>query len=308
MWLESGYARSLPYHYTSSAESILTNPSQIRVSLYVLAVSGHVLPFLFRSAELSNAIESSLGVTGLAIFLTTVIMTARRSLGLFHALCIFHLVGIVGLSARPRGRYPTGAVRQHVFTAFYVLVTAGSLAYLIFVFATAPGFGDRPECNDSTVYVIFGVNIPATNPVLRWMLVAGLAILLMGIVVWLLIVACISVDVVVRGDNPWRAQDGYDDDGGDEKHRQRWFELVGRLAGTIYLAVMLELMITRNTLAPGAGEWTFGQVLAMTMLVGPLIELASLLLGKVDRRRDGQLIRATSTSSPALARRVRGTY
>lgn len=246
----------------------------------MLALSGHIFPYIFDSAELSDAIESSLGVTGLAIFLTTVITTARQSLSLFHALCVFHLIGIVGISARPRGHYPTGLVRKHVFTTFYVLVTAGSLAYLIYVFATAPTFGSDPQCNDSTVYVVFGVDIPATNPVLRWMLVAVLAILLLGICCWLLFVVCVSVDVILRRD-PGLHESGI----GHKKERKLRrvpYDLVGRLAGTIYLAVMLELMMKRNALAPGADLWSFGQVLAMTMLVGPLIELTSLMLGKVD--------------------------
>ncbi|KXX80195.1 hypothetical protein MMYC01_204225 [Madurella mycetomatis] len=258
----------------------------IRVSLYVLALSGHIFPYVFDSAELSDAIESSLGVTGLAIFLTALITTARQSLSLFHALCIFHLIGIVGISARPRGRYQTGLVRKYVFTTFYVLVTAGSLAYLIYVFATAPTFGSNPECNHSTVYVLFGVDIPATSPVFRWMLVAVLAILLLGICGWLLSAVCISVDVILR-----REPGLHEGDNEQKKERkQAPYELIGRLAGTIYLAVMLELMMKRNALAPGADLWGFGQVLAMTMLVGPLIELASLMLGKVDGGPHNELV------------------
>ncbi|GAB1317982.1 Sphingoid long-chain base transporter RSB1 [Madurella fahalii] len=257
----------------------------IRVSLYVLALSGHIFPYIFDSAELSDAIESSLGVTGLAIFLTTLITTARQSLSLFQALCIFHLIGIVGISARPRGRYASGLVRKYVFTTFYVLVTAGSLAYLIYVFATAPTFGSNPECNDSTVYVLFGVDIPATSPVLCWMLVAVLATLLLGICCWLLIVVCISADVILR-----REPDLHEGHNGHKDGRKQVpYELIGRLAGTIYLAVMLELMMKRNALAPGVDLWSFGQVLAMTMLVGPLIELASLILGKVDERQHNEL-------------------
>lgn len=47
------------------------------------------------------------------------------------------------------------------------------------------------------------------------------------------------------------------------------------------MMVMLELMIRRNELLPSIADWTFGQVLAMMMLIGPLTESASLLLGKV---------------------------
>ncbi|KAK4171725.1 hypothetical protein QBC36DRAFT_339411 [Triangularia setosa] len=275
----------------SADEQCLIDPNPdvvgvgIRVSLYVLALSYHIFTYVFNSAELSGAIESSLGVTGLALFLTAVITTARQSLGLFHALCIFHLLGIVGLSAQPRGRYPTGVVRKVVFMAFYVVVMTGSLAYLIFVFATAPTFGDQAECNDSTVYVLFGVNIPATSAGLRWTLVAGLAVLLLGFGLWLLFVSCVAVDAMFGRKVPvdvFGPQDQSLEGNGGKRKRPPPYQLVSYLAGTIYLAVMLELIIQRNALAPGLEEWSFGQVLAVTMLIGPLIELASLLLGKID--------------------------
>ncbi|KAK4203935.1 hypothetical protein QBC40DRAFT_273628 [Triangularia verruculosa] len=265
----------------------------IRVSLYVLALSYHIFSYVFNSAELSSAIESSLGVTGLALFLTAVITTARQSLGLFHALCVFHLLGIVGLSAQPRGRYPTGVVRKVVFMAFYVVVMAGSLAYLIYVFATAPAFGEQTECNDKTVYVLFGVNIPATSAGLRWTLVAGLGILLLGFAMWLLFVTCVAVDALFGRKVPGDVFGAQDEHPGNPRKRQPPYQLLSYLAGTIYLAVMLELMIQRNALAPGLEEWSFGQVLAMTMLIGPLIELASLVLGRIDGVHDNQLVQVS---------------
>jgi len=169
--------------------------------------------------------------------------------------------------------------------AFYARVTTGSLVYLIYVFATAPTFGDHAECNDRTVYVLFGVDISATSPVLRWMLVGALSILLLILICWLLMVTCICIDALfgreMRG--VFAGRGGHE---GSNAKRQSPYQLVSYLVGTIYLAVMLELMIRRNALAPGLDEWTFGQILAMAMLIGPLIELASLLLGKVDGRQD----------------------
>lgn len=282
---------------SSSFLSILahyvTNPQQIRASLYVLALSYHIFSYVFNSAELSGAIESSLGVTGLALFLTAVITTATQSLGLFHALCVFHLLGIVGLSAHPRGRYPGGVVRRVVFMAFYVVVMTGSLAYLIYVFATAPTFGDQAECNNTTVYVLFGVNIPATSPGLRWTLVAALSLLLLGFGCWLLFVGCIAVDAMFGRKVPHDVFGAQDVNLGNNKSKPPLYQLISYLAGTIYLIVMLELTIQRNALAPGLEEWSFGQILAMTMLIGPLIELASLLLGKIDGVNDHDLVLAS---------------
>lgn len=251
------------------------------MSLYILSLSSPILTFIFNSAELSNALESSLGVTGLALFLTTVIATARRSLNIFHALCVFHLLGIVGLAVRPRGKYPTSAAREYVSLLLYVVVSAGSLIYLIYVFATAPTFGDHPECNDSVVYVLFGVNLSATSPVLRWLFVAVFSVMLLGLSIWLLIISCAGLDAMLRGT---RGQTRQKLRAPEQAHKRDIYQAVAYLAGTAYLAAMVELMIQRNKLEPDEEEWTFGQVLAMMMLIGPVIELMSMLLGKLDER------------------------
>ncbi|AEO63818.1 uncharacterized protein THITE_123336 [Thermothielavioides terrestris NRRL 8126] len=242
----------------NATEACLIDPNPdvvgvgIRVSLYVLALANHLCAYTFHSAELTTAIESSLGVTGLAIFLTTVIITARGEFDLFHALCVFHLLGIVGLAARPVGRYPAGVVRRVVFSAFYVLVSVGTLVYLIYVFATAPTFGGSAECNGSVVYVFFGVDIQATSPVLRWLFVGALGILLFALGCALLLVACVSIDVLFGRD--FRGFFGGGQDGGEAKKRPAVYQLVSYLAGTIYLLVMLELMVRRNPLGPGLDE------------------------------------------------------
>ena len=59
----------------------------------------------------------------------------------------------------------------------------------------------------------------------------------------------------------------------------RLYQMLGCVTGTVYLAVMTELMTKRNNLADGVNSWAFGQVLAIMMLLGPLIELASALVG-----------------------------
>jgi hypothetical protein len=45
--------------------------------------------------------------------------------------------------------------------------------------------------------------------------------------------------------------------------------LLGHLGARVYIVVMLELIIKRNELLPGIPEWTFGQGLAISILLGP---------------------------------------
>jgi hypothetical protein len=52
------------------------------------------------------------------------------------------------------------------------------------------------------------------------------------------------------------------------------------MLGRIYVISMLEAILRRNDLGPGIEAWTFGQVLAMMMLIGPLVEVVSALRKK----------------------------
>lgn len=211
-------------------------------------------------------------MTGLALFLTTVIYTARGSLDLFHAICIFHLLGLAGISVSPKGRYRKGPIRTAIFASGYWLVGTGYLVWLIYVFSTAPRFGASPECNKYTIYVIFGANIEANNDVFRWIFVAGFGGVLLG---WVIVQAFTCCRVSYEA-----LEESGKETGGFP------FHLLGHWAGSAYIVAMLELIIKRNRLQPGIGEWTFGQLLAMVMLVGPVIELIAWILGKVDKNGD----------------------
>lgn len=244
---------------------------QIRLSLYILAILGPTLSHFLRSTELFKATQSSIGVTGLALFLTTVIYTARRSIDLFHAICVFHLLGLAGITISPKGHYPLGVVRTAIFNTCYNIVAIGYLVWLIYVFATAPTFGEHPECNHQTIYVIFGANVGATVAAFRWLVVAGFACVLFVECIWATYstFTCRKLSRMLQ-------------EASEQELRRFPPSLLGHWAASAYIIGMLELMIQRNSLAPGIGLWTFGQVLAMVMLIGPVIELVGDIAGKLD--------------------------
>jgi hypothetical protein len=253
----------------------------------VLSLAGPLISNILGTAELAKSIDSSLGVSGLALFLTTVISTAGNHIALFHAICIFHLLALAGLSVKPKGRYPMGRIRFWAFNTFYVVAVTGSLSYFIYVFTTAPTFGNQPQCNDQTLYVIFGFNITATNNVIRWIFVASFAVLLLGFGMYLLLMmgavcslalGCTSCCGITQQDSELPS-----DEAADGPKRRIPYHLIGHVVACAYIIAMLELIIARNNLGPGARLWTFGQVLAMMMLIGPIIELLSLLLGSLDQ-------------------------
>lgn len=272
----------LVIRYHQGYEKSSKTCKQVRLSLYILSLGGPIIAELVGSAEFKNAINASLGLNGLALFLAAVISSVNGTLALFHAICIFHMLALAGITINPKGSYPLGAVRIWSTLVAQLIVVIGSTSFFLYVFATAPAFGNQPQCNAQTIYVLFGYNISATNNVIRWIFVAGLSLILSGYGLFLLCftgMGCLfALDCSGRCRNNQRITWAEGNDGG----WQFPYYLIGHLFVSSYLIAMLELMIKRNNIGPGLGSWTFGQVLAMALLLGPLIELVSLLLGVVD--------------------------
>jgi hypothetical protein len=228
-----------------------------------------------------------LGVTGLALFLTSVINSARRTMTLFHAICLFHLLALVGISVSPKGRYPMTMMRYLASRWLYYLAACMFLASAVYLFAKAPTYGSQTECNAVVVIVIFGVNVRATSAIFRWIFVAALALLLFGVVIYC--VAMCFVFICCSESRRWFPEANESATGNDDsdlwsipKDRSLAY-LLGRLGACSYVIGMLELMIRRNKVSSDESLWTFGQVLAMVMLVGPVIEIFSLTLGRLGR-------------------------
>ncbi|KAG8811142.1 hypothetical protein FRC17_002613, partial [Serendipita sp. 399] len=131
---------------------------------------------------------------------------------------------------------------------------------MMYIFVKAPWFGPTPECNQHVVYVLFGFNVPALNYEFRWLLIAymimGLLGFLMGTIAGFAIIITKSVS-----------------DTGNIRH----LRFLGDLAGRTYIITMLELIILHNNALVDGSDWSFGQILAMMMLIGPAIELIALL-------------------------------
>ncbi|KAF4119831.1 hypothetical protein GMORB2_3519 [Geosmithia morbida] len=207
------------------------------------------------------------------------------------------MLALAGIAIQPKGTYGrsaddvgeeelTRAQKTHfwAFTSFYFAAVVGALLFFIYVFAKAPVFGGQAECNSSTVYVMFGFDIVATNDVFRWIFAGGIIALLVGVLfslaIWSGVACCWGSDCLrlVGG--------GGHDDGGRVRRWRFPFFLVGHVFASSYFIAMLELMIDRNTLGPGKDDWGFGQLLAVALLIGPLTEILSLLIGTVGGKEE----------------------
>ncbi|OCK81568.1 hypothetical protein K432DRAFT_392041 [Lepidopterella palustris CBS 459.81] len=225
-----------------------------------------------------------MGLTGYALLVTTFMYAGQHKLDLFHALCIFHLVGLVGISVKGSpirdliddyedyDADDKDPVAQFVYAILYYSGLLGYFAFMIYIFATSPRFGPNPECNLQVQYVFFGINIPATNPVLRGLFLANFCLLIIVIPISLLWNNFKKeiMKGIMKVFKEEKADDG-----------KKGFKMIGEVAGRVYIVIMTELILRRNNTTGDSNDWGFGQILAMLMLIGPTIELIAGSVGEV---------------------------
>lgn len=290
----------------------------IRASIYALCLGGTVVNYFLRvfspgedEAEFSRGVSSALGMQGLALLCTAIYQTFRAELTLFHAICVVHLLALLGMDIISKGRYAGfGPWRLWFFAVIQIISLAAFIAFNVYLWVTAPQFGAQPACNPDTVYVVFGVSIKATSPVFRYIILGTLGATAAGfILVFTCMLPCICGAWVYkrrhRGDNGfiqkrnctgnWFFQvtrpENEDSEEHEPLHGQALLNFtLNRLAYfgfCIYLIVSLEQTIQRNNLDPEEKGWTFGQVIAIFLLLGVANELLNVVLAKWDRKLAG---------------------
>ncbi|KXG46791.1 uncharacterized protein PGRI_035370 [Penicillium griseofulvum] len=276
----------------------------IRVSIYTLCLGGSIVSYLLRvftpgedQEEFSRGVSSALGLQGLALLCTAIYQTIRGDLTLFHAICVVHLLAILGIDMVSKGRYAgLGPWRLYFFAALQILALAAFLSFNIYVWVTAPHFGSQPQCNKDTVYVIFGVSIKATAPVFRYIILGTLGAVVAGYAItFTCMLPCLcGIEGQKRGWINWFVEVNHpvyrdDREPPERLHGQALLRYtlnkVAYCSFCIYLIVSLEQTISRNVLDPEEKGWTFGQVIAIFLLLGVANELLNVLLASWDRKQ-----------------------
>jgi len=295
---------------------------QIRVSIYALCLAAGVLKTLIRPLtstknyeEFVQSLNSAMQIQGLALLVTAIYQTTKRQLTLFHAICVLHLLSLLGFGLVAQRRYGGGVARWLVLAAMRLLIAAGFIAFTAYIWMTAPTFGSQPECNKSTIYVIFGVSIHATENVFRFVALSLLIILAVSWVFSMLIFALIAYcccgvslrsflgskerhsDLQVLRSLAKRIKIS------DPKHR--WKVASGQVVDLLihtginaYMVVTLEQTINRNRVSMEERAWTFGQVLAIAMLLGVVVEVINIILPKLVGEADGTTPHGTMELRP----------
>ncbi|KAL0932871.1 uncharacterized protein CTRU02_211834 [Colletotrichum truncatum] len=279
----------------------------IRASIYTLCLASGILKTVVQMitseknySEFCQAVNSALQLQGLALLCTAIYQTFKRQLTLFHAICVLHLLSLLGFGLVAQRRYQGGGLnRWLVLAVFRVIIASAFTALTAYIWITAPTYGSQPDCNASTVYVVFGVSINATNQVFRYVILALMACMAFGWVMSMVIYAvmaqcwCGGVSSGMR----WAKQANPDLETlknvmgrikvSDPKYKRNALggQVVQPLIHTginVYMIVTLEQIVTRNHVSAEEKDWTFGQVLAIFVLLGVVVEVVNILLPKLD--------------------------
>lgn len=280
---------------------------KIRASIYALCLASGVLKTIIQHvttaknhAEFSQSLNSALQLQGLALLGTAIYQTIHGQLTLFHAICVLHLLSLLGFGLVAQRTYEGGGFyRWMVLGALRVVVGSAFVALTAYIWLTAPTFGSQPACNASTVYVVFGVSLRAAEDVFRYVILALMATLAVGwavnMFVWALLAKCCCGGV--RSGLRQTQKSSRDLEAlqrvlgrvrvSDPRSRRDMVssQVVWLLIHTgvnVYMIVTLEQTVARNQLSPEEREWTFGQVLAVFVLLGVVVEVINILLPRLD--------------------------
>jgi hypothetical protein len=156
------------------------------------------------------------------------------------------------------------------------------------VWITAPTFGSQPQCNDWTVYVLWGVSVPATVPWLRWLIVSLACLAILKFVITTTrTVATLGLSTNARHGSTHSLDSNSTEGPG---FLDRWLPcsyrtvrspgLIARVFASIYSAVMLELTIRRNPSSDEENVWSFGQIIALLITLMTVNEIIHFAFGE----------------------------
>lgn len=284
----------------------------IRISVYALVLGGRILTYLIDllaarddSKDFRAAVESALTLQGLALLCTAIYQTAARQLSLFHAICCVHLLALLGVTIVSKNTYRGhGPWRTYTNIVISILAICAFVAFDAYIWATAPTFGNQPDCNASTIYVLVGVKLYATSDVFRYIALAAMAIIP---AVFILIITCMAPCFLglwyLHKRHPgtvttWQTPQ-YQEPVEDTPYR-KLANVVGLTGFSIYAIVSLEQTIMANNVNEEEKQWGFGQVLALFLLIGVANELLNLSLASMDKKQRPEKVPASAEEDEAI--------
>lgn len=243
------------------------------VTLYTLSAA------LTQSLTLDKTLAPILRIVPFTIFLYGVIKTLQNQLSLYQAIVLLFLFHISLPAWHPR---PNNNFKDYVVTWILFLGFAAYVSWALFILVRGKDFGPFPECNESTVVVLFWVIIPATANWLRivWMICFGsLAFFLF----FLLLISIIQLCEYGK-ETPWIHYSGeYNVSSNDQRSpmAKRVAQAGQLLASRAVPISWLELTIKRNHFESLEFNWNFANTMLLILFIFEIIMVLIFFLEKI---------------------------
>ncbi|KAH9980265.1 hypothetical protein BGW80DRAFT_1274384 [Lactifluus volemus] len=283
----------------------------IRVNVYATLVLLAIIPVMPETEEILVGLYSMAGLAGLGLLVTAIILTAKNQLSLFDALFVFHILFFLGIGATPTGKYKHSMARFIIGVVSQFIGIFAFTGWALYLWIRVRHFGPENQCNDQVKYFFMFVDVEATEPWLRgiWIAILAVSALLLSVRA-----AVHSFSRYVDHEIEKRKREMEDEEDNEDKDAERvsvrerglttegegerkdkgWYfkMMILQFLWAVYAIVTLELMVWRNNVNHGgvvtmndAYTWAFGQVLAVVMLAAALNEIVHFLLGHINVKR-----------------------
>jgi len=279
-----------------ASQCIQSNPDiagiGTRINFYVTILLSAMIPETTRTTELLDGLYQNSVFYGLSLVITAVIQTLQEQLDLYHAIfvmqIIFSLNFVYSYGQRRFIRSSGQNLRMKIFIAVQTFSTVVFTIWLLYVWIKDSSFGSQPECNHLVKYVLFFADVRATVTWLRVLFI----IYLVASACTLLFRFGVILSVYLKGvrKNIREAvgvaeqRTGPAQKDGQEANVRAYANL--SVVPAVYGIATLELIVQRNrpNIQPGEGAWGFGQIIALILILGSIIDIVV----TVRERRTGE--------------------
>lgn len=285
----------------------------IRINFYATILLTAITPENDHTDELLDGLYKNSVINGLSLVITAVIQTMQKQLDLYHAIFVMQIIFSLNfVYAYGQRRFILSGendFRMKIFIGFQTLTTVVFTVWLLYVWIKGSNFGSQPTCNHLVKYVLFFADVRATVTWLRVLFIMNLVmtactlLFRFGAIIsehmeqlreeihkvthklkkrtkeWRIIARTEpQVPREPQGSREEREREELEEQGSNHDGPVHRFVTLS-LVYAVYGVATLELIAHRNrsNIQPGEDTWGFGQIIAVILLLGSLIDIVVLL-------------------------------
>jgi len=288
----------------------------IRINFYVTILLTAITPENGHTDELLDGLYTNSVINGLSLVITAVIQTMEKQLDLYHAIfvmqIIFSLNFVYAYGQRRFIRSDQNDFRMKIFIGFQTLTTVVFTVWLLYVWIKGSNFGSQPSCNNLVKYVLFFADVRATATWLRVLFIMNLVMTACTLLFRFSAILSEHMEQLrkeihklthklKKRTKVWRVepqvprgrQESQESQEPEESEEQRSTHdgpvprfVTFSLVYAVYGVATLELIAHRNrpNIQSGENTWGFGQIIAVILTLGSLIDLVVLLRDRYARK------------------------